>query len=539
MKKLNINEKKRKLVSDYFKVQNKITTIIDKTDKTEETKDNPGLKPETTQPEHITSMSVNIDLNNSNEDKLEILNNIWVPESNYIFPKVGNRNLKFQYQWLQKWHWLAYSSLLNGALCKFCVLYSRKKGGIGDQALGVLCTVQFNSWKNAIEKFSLHEMKEYHKNCIITVQTLRHNVSMLDQSLKDKISFNRKLIIPVIETIILCGRQGLAMRGLNDSGPLALNFPIENDGNFRSILRNTLNHNKELFEVRPTTQNEIINSCQLIILNKIVSDINKSQCFSILADETADVSDIEQFSLIESFLLFVPVSSTTGSNLSLVIIDTLKSIGIDLKYLKGQGYDGAACMSGKFNGVQQLIKNHYPQALYVYCSAHSFNLVVSTSFAMPPIRNTMELYPAIISSLEILSDDSDRETSSKASNLLISIQDFQFLTMLQKTQIDLGVALTYATHLSSELKKIRDNADNKFKIIFNQILNLSEKYNITIKTPRLSKKQVHRNNIPCNDTETYYRIAIFIPFLDTFLQSIEDRFVNHKHIFTGFQYINM
>lgn len=193
MKKLNTNEKKRKLVSDYFKVQNKITKI-DKTDKTEEIKDNPGLKPETTQPEHI--MSVNIDLNNvnkfdignfidksyefkSNEDKLEILNNIWVPESNYIFPKVGNRNLKFQYQWLQKWHWLAYSSLLNGALCKFCVLFSRKKGGIGDQALGVLCTVQFNSWKNAIEKFSLHEMKEYHKNCIITVQTLRHNVSVI------------------------------------------------------------------------------------------------------------------------------------------------------------------------------------------------------------------------------------------------------------------------------------------------------------------------------------------------------------------------
>lgn len=94
------------------------------------------------------------------------------------------------------------------------------------------------------------------------------------------------------------------------------------------------------------------------------------------------------------------------------------------------------------------------------------------------------------------------------------------------------------SHLSSELKKIRDNADNEFKIIFNQILNLSEKYNITIiKTPRLSKKQVHRNNIPCNDIETYYKIAIFIPFLDTFLQSIDDRFVNHKHIFTGFQCI--
>lgn len=178
---------------------------------------------------------------------------------------------------------------------------------------------------------------------------------------------------------------------------------------------------------------------------------------------------------MESFLLFVPVISTTRLNLSETIIDTLKSIGINLNYLKGQGYDGTACMSGKFNGVQQFIKNHYPQALFIHCSAHSFNLVVSSSCALPQIRNAMgtyesvycylntpkrlsilkneisslvydtkkeklqqlcptrwiqrhdsvltflELYPAIISSLDILYNDHDRETSSKASNLLIAI----------------------------------------------------------------------------------------------------------------------
>jgi len=44
-------KKKRKLFSDYFKVQNKISTI-DKTEQTEEKKDNPGLNPETTQAYH-------------------------------------------------------------------------------------------------------------------------------------------------------------------------------------------------------------------------------------------------------------------------------------------------------------------------------------------------------------------------------------------------------------------------------------------------------------------------------------------------------
>lgn len=166
------------------------------------------------------------------------------------------------------------------------------------------------------------------------------------------------------------------MRSHNDSGPLALKIPKENDGNFRTILRNTLNNIKELLEIRskasknahylsPTTQNEIIICCQNVILNKLVSDVNKSECFSILADETADISGIEQFSLsirylkenniMESFLLFVPVISTTGLNLSETIINTLKSIGINLNYLKSHGYDGTACMSGKFNGVQQLI----------------------------------------------------------------------------------------------------------------------------------------------------------------------------------------
>lgn len=80
------------------------------------------------------------------------------------------------------------------------MLLSRKKGGVGEQNLGVLCTTPFNSWKNAIEKFKLHEMKEYYKNCVMTVQTLKHNIStnfsinlLLDKSLKDKISLNKNL----------------------------------------------------------------------------------------------------------------------------------------------------------------------------------------------------------------------------------------------------------------------------------------------------------------------------------------------------------
>lgn len=48
-----------------------------------------------------------------------------------------------------------------------------------------------------------------------------------------------------------------------------------------------------------------------------------------------------------------------------------------IDYLYDQGYDGAGNMSGQFKGVQIIIKSKYHKAIYVHCSAHSFNLAVS------------------------------------------------------------------------------------------------------------------------------------------------------------------
>lgn len=55
----------------------------------------------------------------------------------------------------------------------------------------------------------------------------------------------------------------------------------------------------------------------------------------------------------------------------------------------GQGYDGASNMSGKFKGVQTIIRNKYPRALYVHCAAHTLNLAVSSSCEQQSIRNCL------------------------------------------------------------------------------------------------------------------------------------------------------
>jgi hypothetical protein len=93
--------------------------------------------------------------------------------------------------------------------------------------------------------------------------------------------------------------------------------------------------------------------------------------------------------LQEIFLQIAPTFDVTGKGLAKLIIDNLQKYGIGTKYLRGQGYDGAASMSGKLNGVQSYIKKIHPLAMYVHCSAHSLNLAVSKSCSVAEIRDCL------------------------------------------------------------------------------------------------------------------------------------------------------
>lgn len=197
---------------------------------------------------------------------------------------------------------------MNGAFCKFCVAFSQKKGEIGKQTLGVLCIKEFSNWKHAIEKFNNHEETIYHKDSIENYKIMSQksfapvNIQ-IDKAVAAKTIENRKLI----ESILFCGRQGLALRGHNDSGPLSIQEPIENDSNFRAILRYGLkmaslgNSDLQLIRERckrnaqylsPKIQNEIICTCIKLMLERIVKKNNLSKGFCVLADETADIRAI-------------------------------------------------------------------------------------------------------------------------------------------------------------------------------------------------------------------------------------------------------
>ena len=71
-------------------------------------------------------------------------------------------------------------------------------------------------------------------------------------------------------------------------------------------------------------------------------------------------------------------SATTGESLANAFLDNQRTAGVNVPAMRGQGYDGAANMSGCHRGVKARIQQvHVVQrALNTHCKAHSLNLTI-------------------------------------------------------------------------------------------------------------------------------------------------------------------
>ena len=238
---------------------------------------------------------------------------------------------------------------------------------------------------------------------------------------------NLKVMKSIIETVVFCGRQNIPLRGHRDYGRLddPQDFQTnENEGNFRALLRFRISAwDADLLEYIKTApgnalytiwqvQNEIINICQEEIQNKIVENVSKAKYFTLIADETTDVSKEEQLSIClryvhedsshtcevreEFFCICWDEKYDRIAALAQTLLKNLRENGLDVKYMVGQGYDSAANMSGQFNGVQAIIRSACPMALYTHCSSHCLNLVLTKACQVTPIRKTLKTAEEVI-----------------------------------------------------------------------------------------------------------------------------------------------
>ncbi|XP_077119085.1 zinc finger MYM-type protein 1-like [Ranitomeya variabilis] len=180
-----------------------------------------------------------------------------------------------------------------------------------------------------------------------------------------------------------------------------------NSGNFLAIIELLALYDpllKELLELpegtakylSPRIQNELIEILSTKVKSEILSQVNEAHFYSLIMDTTQDVSKTDQMSQViryvsvernanmratkvrihEAFLGFQAIHDQRAAGIEKEILECIDSNGLSIHKCRGQGYDGAATMSGIYSGVQARILEKEHNAMYVHCAAHNLNLVL-------------------------------------------------------------------------------------------------------------------------------------------------------------------
>ena len=223
-----------------------------------------------------------------------------------------------------------------------------------------------------------------------------HGVSIdnrLESGRLQQIKHNRHYISTIVQALLFCAHQEIALRGHNESETSS------NRGNFLELMQLLAKHDNIVMSrledgphnatyTSPEIQNLLLNVMASMVRRQICSAVQCSGPFSLLADECKDVSKKEQMSIVlryvdnrsgdihERFLKYVEATSLSAESLSTYLLDTLREFQLDPKQIVSQGYDGASLMSGRCSGVQERIRRIAPHARYIHCYAHNLNLAL-------------------------------------------------------------------------------------------------------------------------------------------------------------------
>lgn len=539
---------------------------------------------------------------------------------------------------LDDYNFAQFSPSLNGLICVPCALFCPASKCIQGQELLNLVTRPLQKYTRLNTDLNAHANKEYHKQAILMAEDFLKNIDknidvskQIDIGRKKQAEENRKKMLPIIKSVMFCGENNIPLRGKDDNGKILTpdeddqweENMYKNDGNFRNVLRlkmdsgetALIDHFKKAganaIYTSSQIQNEIIEASAEVIKEKLVASINNNQFFSVLADETTDISCKEQLSICirymdtiksevkESFIDFLHVTDLTGKGIAEKIIENLKESDLDPNNMVGQGYDGAAAMSGHLSGVQKLIQDKFPCASYFHCANHCLNLVISQSCNIPVICDAHTAIKSICNfvnrstkrkslmkqCIEIIDEETLKQTLIKlcetrwverhdAVQRFIELFEAVLLFFekcesednitagegrkefqnLKRPGVLVGIAILHAIlsltiNLSRNLQEVnldlvgatenidavievlqekRENSKKYFKSIWREAIGLAKKANIKLRKPRTCRKQLHRGNIEASSAKEYYRLNVFIPFLDFMLSQLNDRFSSHN-----------
>ncbi|KAL4126468.1 hypothetical protein QTP88_010690 [Uroleucon formosanum] len=242
--------------------------------------------------------------------------------------------------------------------------------------------------------------------------------------------------------------------------------------------------------ISKTTQNEIIFMCSKLIIDNILNKVKQFPYYSIMFDETTDMS-----------------------------------------------YTSQLCLVIRYINEDYTVQEDFLD----FIDPHSYNF--ENSEIEPKLNAVTQFLTGISEIMDFLhkiSNWNDRESSSKAKVLLNSI-DCEFVitlyvashifsitqplsVILQKKNFDKQSAVNYINKTIEILNKLRLDGKTDFKNLYFKAVEQMDQLEITVKKPRTISIQHHRQNPEITNVEDYFRVTVYIPFLDFIITDMKSKF---------------
>lgn len=312
---------------------------------------------------------------------------------------ISGKQRCFSTRWYEKFLWLEYSTTKDAVYCKSCRHFP-------EQSDTKFTQDGFKDWKHLSQACLKHQDSKGHLHSQAKLAAYRQchqpdsRGTVFDQLNKDKVneSFverNRKHIKVVLDIVLFCAKQDISLRGHRESEEAL------NRGNFLELFRLLSNYDPEIqnrFDQLPKNatmmssdiQNDLLESAASLLLRKIRAELHATPTtyYAIMADEYKDLSKKELVAvcirylheglLKERAIGFLDTCDMTAAAISEKILEVLAPLNLDPDLCVGFCFDGASVMSGAKGGVQSILKRTFPLAIYVHCSSHRLNLVLSS-----------------------------------------------------------------------------------------------------------------------------------------------------------------
>lgn len=293
-------------------------------------------------------------------EKYLLLQNPWKPDKNYDFKlDVPSGKRRFVYDWFNTYEWISYSKHQKGVFCKTCVLF---RPHVSRGLQGSFISRPFTNFKKFHEDAKNHMKSDWHRdssekagNFLSIMKNERVDVEcQINNQVKTVVEKNRTILKSIVETVVFCATHDLPLRGKKDESAIFNDLlHLRQESGDKVLEEHLRTAPKNAKYISHEIQNEIIQTCATTLRNDLIKNINDNDFFSILADETMDVSGTEQLSLgiryydkkekviKEDFLGFTPLNHGLGAEaIANAITGTLTNWGLNLERAVGQGYDG-------------------------------------------------------------------------------------------------------------------------------------------------------------------------------------------------------